>query len=294
MKIDQRSCVWTFLLCVAACHVSMAQEKADDRMASVINSVKSYVEAYNKKDAAAISQHWARNGRAPGNDGEVIEGRENIRKMFEEKFKSMEGNPDLSVTINQISFVTDDVAIEEGSALSGGETTSYTAVHKKEAGVWRLHSIREQADEQAAPVENKLEQLDWLVGEWVDESDEAIVRTSVRWSANKNFLVSNFDVQMPNADPLKGTQIIGYDRSKSCIRAWTFDSSGGLTQSTWKRKGKDWSVKVKRVMPDGNILTATNHIKPKNENEFVWSSTNRKIGDEEQPDMDPVVVHKLK
>ena len=47
------------------------------------------------------------------------------------------------------------------------------------------------------------------MGEWVDESEDASVETTVTWTKNKAFLSYSFKVSTGNVDELEGTQIVG-------------------------------------------------------------------------------------
>ena len=72
---------------------SPASANDDVAQQAVIDSVKSYVEAYNRRDAAAVSQHWSETGTWIGDDGSVVQGRENIQKAFAAIFAEMQADP---------------------------------------------------------------------------------------------------------------------------------------------------------------------------------------------------------
>ena len=264
------------------------------REQQLVDAVHAYVDAYNRRDANAVSQLWAANGEYTNADGQTVVGRVAIRKAIDGQFSSMSKGDLLSVTINRISFVTDDVAVEEGIAELAGESSRYRAVHKQENGQWRLHSIRDSAVSEPEPEKGKLAELEWMVGEWVDQSEQAIVRTSCRWSRNHHFLVSSFRVEMPESRVVEGTQVIGFDASRSRICSWTFDSEGTISQATWQRKGNQWTIHARYTLHDGKKGSATNVYTLKNENQYSWQSRNRRIGTEPQPDLGPVDVVKLK
>ena len=180
---------------------------------AVIATVQSYVDAFNRRDAAAISQYWSESGTYLDDDGNAVTGRENIQKAFEAVFADLTEDQILTVNITQVSFVTGDVAVEEGSAsLIGGKAGNYTAIHKLENGQWKLHSVKEY--ESPAPHSNHghLQSLAWMIGDWVDQSDTATVESSCRWSKNGNFITKNFRVTIPGMDTLEGTQVIGVRR----------------------------------------------------------------------------------
>ena len=261
---------------------------------SIMQSVQSYVNAFNTRSAVGVSNHWATDGEFIDGTGEVIKGRPQIRKVFEKRFKEMPMNSRLSLTVKSISFVTDTVAIEDGIAEFSGELSEYSAVHKLEDKEWRVHSIRETPIDSQTPTSKKLSELEWLVGEWVDVNDDAVVLSSCRWSKNKNFLTCNVSVEVSGRDPVQGTQVIGYDPSKQKIRSWTFDSKGGIVEGIWTRKKNTWLVKTKHVLADGKLATATNVYELQNANQFTWKSSKRKLDGEALPDTKPITVVRLK
>ncbi len=110
--------------------------------------VEAYVDAYNRQDAAAVAALWSEDGVYVSQDtGERIVGREAIAEMFQGLFQGAESST-LTVAIDAIRLVTNDVAIEDGTAeivFAPGdvEKIAYTAVHVKRDGQWFLDSVRE-------------------------------------------------------------------------------------------------------------------------------------------------------
>lgn len=275
------------------CGNTKAQTKSNVYEQAIIDSVASYVDAFNKRDAKTISQHWAGDGEYIDSEGDLIAGRQNIEQAFVTVFKDMPADNQLAVTIKRISFVTKDVAIEEGIADFAGQKTNYSAVHKLQNGKWHLHSIRETEIAPRSSNYGKLKELEWMVGEWVDQSDDAVVRTSCRWSKNQNFLTKSFSVSLPDMDPLDGTQIIGYDASTGQIRSWTFDSDGGFAQGTWSRKANKWTVSSQHTMNDGRKASSTNIFTLVGQNQFSWKSIGRQVDGEFLPNVAPVNVVRI-
>ena len=50
-----------------------------------------------------------------------------------------------------------------------------------------------------------------MIGEWVDESPEALIMTSYRWTGNQCYILSEFKVQVGGRPVMTGTQRIGWD-----------------------------------------------------------------------------------
>ena len=135
-----------------------------------------------------------------------------------------------------------------------------------------------------------LQPLEWLVGEWIDDSEDAIVESTCQWSKNNNFLTVNFRISAPDMETLEGTQVIGYDPSRQRIRSWTFNSDGGFSQGTWTLLNDQWIVHQSSVLPDGQTSMATNVFAPENLNEFRWKSTERNQDGNPQADVDWIKV----
>src|SRR6202012_4961587 len=115
-----------------------------------------------------------------------------------------------------IRFITPEVAAEDGTAtvtVDGGEpsATNYTAIHVKKDGHWMLDSVRESESSAPTATESPLQQVAWLVGEWVDEEPGVKVTYDCRWSKNEAFLISNFTINGAGGVDMQGTQIIGWD-----------------------------------------------------------------------------------
>ena len=67
-----------------------------------------------------------------------------------------------------------------------------------------------------------LSELDWLIGDWVDQGEGATLASSVTWTKNKTFLNYSFKASAPGEEDLEGTQVIGWDPANETIRSWMF------------------------------------------------------------------------
>jgi uncharacterized protein (TIGR02246 family) len=76
-------------------------------------AAKEFVEAFNKKDHAAVSAHWTEKGEYRNQAGIVIKGRAAIAKSYESWFAA-HTNPNLAMTIGSIRFLSPDLAWVEG------------------------------------------------------------------------------------------------------------------------------------------------------------------------------------
>ena len=274
------------------CGICRGQEMSNQEQVS--KAIDSFVEAFNQRDAAAVANHWATDGQRLNADGEMIFGREKIRESMEAVFNQMDPEARLVVEVQRISFVTEDVAIEEGVADFAGERTSYSVVHKKENDGWKIFSVRETLVPEPQSKYEDLKELEWMIGSWVDESAEAVAETKCVWSKNKNFITKMYRVSIPGMDTLEGTQVIGFDASLGKIRSWTFDSDGGFAEGFWTRDGNTWTVKTSQTLSNGQIGSSTNIYQFVNNNEFKWKSIGRQIEGEYMPNVEAITVHRLK
>ena len=291
----------TCSLLVALGSPCLAQEQPAGDDAAIRQRIDEYVAAYNKHDAKAVADLWAEDAVYLNRDtGEPVEGRPAIAAMFEEMFKDGEADQ-LTVSIQSLRQITPDVAIEDGtvelvSAEGKPVETSYTAIHVKKDGQWYLNSVRETdaqpTSESPTAETEELDQLAWMVGEWVDQDEEATVRTRCEWAKNNKFLTSHFNVTAGDQLELEGTQVIGWDPVAQQIRSWVFDSEGGFGEGVWRQEGNQWIVETKSTQSDGSQGSAVNVYTLVDDKTFTWKSTNRQVDGEPQPDVEEVPVYR--
>src|SRR5262249_33005482 len=116
------------------------------------------------------------------------------------------------------------VTMTNGNTNSPGKKVGYLALHAKQKdGTWLLAGVRSKGDTKATPQEH-LQDLAWIIGDWVDESSDSVVKTKTRWSEDKQFILSDFVIQVSGKPALKGTTRIGWDPSTKRFKSWIFDS----------------------------------------------------------------------
>jgi uncharacterized protein (TIGR02246 family) len=257
-------------------------------------TVKSYVEAFNRGDAAAVAAHWSEAAEYTTPDGEKLTGRKAIEASFTKLFGENRG---LKLEVDQpsIRFEEAGVAVEEGVAVVTREgkspaATRYVATHVMEGGAWKLKRVEEAAPSQPPSHHDKLQALDWMVGEWVDRGDGSSLRAVCRWTKNRNFLTRSFQASIGDQIDLEGTQIIGWDPLRETIRSWVFDSDGGFGVGIWTPRKDGWDVKQLQVLADGRQASATNVIRRVDDNTFTWQSIGREIDGQMLPNVEEVTV----
>ena len=165
-----------------------------------------------------------------------------------------------------------------------------SVVVEEETTVVEPAAVNEPAAEVPTAEEPGLEQLDWLVGDWVDEDDQSRVAFSVEWVAKGKFLRRTFAVSDEEGVVMEGTQVLGWDPANKRIRSWTFDTEGGFGEAFWTRDGDRWIAKKTFTLATGEKASALNVITMIDGDSFQWLSLNREVGGELQPNAGPVTI----
>ena len=275
--------------------VSLADEPSADELA-IRQAIQSYSDAFNRHDAGAVAEHWSPTGEFVLPSGSSLRGREEIAKEFTAYFAE---TPDVRVEVAEpsIEFLSPNVAVETGSAVvlfpdQEPVSSEYVAIHMKTPQGWKMDSVREVEAAESSPHNEHLQELDWMIGSWVDESESSDIRvdTVCRWTKNHSFMTRSFKVFVEGRADAEGTQVIGWDPRNETIRSWGFTSEGGFGVGAWSRDGNRWSVSTINVMPDGRKGSFTAIFEKLDDNSFEFSTVGREIEGELMPNIDPVVV----
>jgi uncharacterized protein (TIGR02246 family) len=277
-----------------AVHAQAAEKTFEDTSDenAIRATVESYIAAYNRGDAKAVAAHWSDSGEWISPSGERFQGKRIIEKELTTLFAENKG-VHIEVIRPAIRVVSPDAAVEEGvvRVVRPGEPPSdstYLAIHVKKDGRWKLDTVRETEVPETTAAGSPLQDLAWLVGEWTDESPDAMGSGVVTWTKNKAFLNYSFKVSAPGMDDLEGTQVVGWDPAAGTIRSWMFDSDGGFGEGVWSKKGNSWVVKFSQVLPDGRKASATNIYTLVDGDTFTWKSVGRRLDGEFLPNVDEV------
>ncbi len=270
------------------------QSNADEEQ--IRTSVVAFVEQYNAHKPDALAALFAPDARMVFQDGSEVNGRDEIKATFDEAFFDSP-KVAVSVVVDSINFLTPDVAVEEGSTslFPDGETLTslerYTVLHLKRNGRWLMQSVR-VVEEESLSAYGQLQPLEWLVGEWIDEGRNEVVKAKFHWDENKSFLLEEFQVVREGSVVLKGTQRIGWDPQAKQVRSWIFDSAGGFGEAAWTPTDDGWIVKAKGVRSDGTSASATRTLSREDEDRVIWSATERIDNGEQLPDLAVTMVRK--
>jgi uncharacterized protein (TIGR02246 family) len=253
-----------------------------------------FIKAYNARDAKALGELFTANAEIEDEDGDVTRGRDAIVARFAQIFRDGESGT-LGVTTDSLRFLGTDLAIEDGTAslaTRAGEpprTNRYSVIYARQGGRWLHARIRDEPSDEVSPRE-QLRQLEWMLGEWVNESDDGIVLTTCKWSDNGNFLLREFDVKIEGRIALSGTQRIGWDALRKQFRMWVFDDSGGFAEGLLWRDGDRWVIKGSGVRSDGRAVSFTNVITILGKDRLRWQTFDRTVGGEVIPETDQFQV----
>jgi uncharacterized protein (TIGR02246 family) len=272
-------------------------QREADRLA-IDKITKEMIQAFDKRDAAAIAANWTADGEFIHNDGEPVRGRADIQKGYGEFFKTLTGKPKLEIHSDTLRFPSADMAVkettlrlknEEGEVVASGRQET---VLVREGGKWRIAIVREW--DRDIHLDAKLEDLGWLVGTWQAVSKDREVTITYEWDENKVFLRGQFTVKEGTRIIESGTETIAKDNARGVIRTWLFQSDGAFGSGVWTREGKKWSVDVHGVRPDGEELTATILYIPVDPNTFTWQAVNQTRNDVPVADTQVIKVTKQK
>jgi hypothetical protein len=158
-------------------------------------------------------------------------------------------------------------------------------IYARQGGRWLHARIRDEPEEDV-PAHERLRELEWLLGEWVNESDDEVVYTTCKWSGDGNFLLRDFDVKVEGRIALRGTQRIGWDGQREQFRMWVFDDSGGFAEGLLARDDDRWVVQGSGVRSDGQSVSFTTAVTPLGKDRLRWEILDRTIGGTAVPDTD--------
>ena len=291
---------WTWMLTLTVWSQDIPPPPQADPSASKLAALEKaatlYVEAYNKRDAAALATIFLPEGELNLANGEVISGRDSIKAFYQEIFNRPEKS-EAALEAGAVRFVTPGIAIEDGTlhfTTPSGELTShfYHATRVQQAdGTWLTASVRDEIEDLAPPAE-KLLGLEWMLGDWIVQKEGSTSDLSFNWSSQGPFIEGRALTHDSENEHITSTYRIAWDPRRKGFISWGFDTSGGFSQSDWVKTGDNsWLIRTKGITSDGEVNQATQTLTlDASQQFFTWGTHDQVIADEPQPDQSLKVV----
>lgn len=263
----------------------LAIRKSDDEFAS----------AYGEADAKKAAAFFTADAEYVDENGNVLQGRSAIENSLAAFFKE---HPRCRLALNPeaVRFISPGLAVEDGRTTIHHEKgqqaveCQYTAVLVKVGEKWLRASVRDLASKSRRLHRSELQQLEWLLGQWVDEGDTAVVNYSCKATDNGNYLIRDFSVHIAGQQAIGGTQRIGWDPLTNQFRTWIFDSEGAFSEGLWHRDDDSWVLKTSGVTADGESASSTTIYKLVNEHTMTWQVVDLEIGGVRRPDSEIITL----
>jgi uncharacterized protein (TIGR02246 family) len=265
-----------------------------DEEQGIREAVVAYEEAWNKGDTAAVIALWVPDGQFIDDAGNEYSIKDLVERKISPAIPATEP-PELDVNIKEVQLVTPRVAVVEGTTELMGDTnrtikrTRYSAILVRQDNKWLLANVH-QLEAILIPTSNPLQELQWMLGQWMGTKGDTNIYSRVERSQGGQFITRVFEVSEAGDRKSSGTQIIGWDPRTRQIKSWFFDSDGSLGEGRWEKYDKDWIVSVTGVLRDGRSVAATNVYTPIDQNNILMQSLRVRIGDETKPNTETYIV----
>ena len=256
-------------------------ENADER--AIRKSAETFAAAYNAHDAKAIAQLFARQAEVTDEAGFVLKGREAIEQDFAQTFADFPESK-VEIEVRSVRFLTPNIAVEEGIVRGqpipndAENVSGYIAVQVKVDGQWVIASVSDFEIPVEITAHDHLQELAWLVGDWIEESPDAALKTSCRWDHTGNFLIQDYALHAPGGAYAAGSMRMGWDPLRKQIRSWNFNADGGHSEGFWTRDGDSWIVKSTGVNAKGETISGTTVYRLIDFDTMTWRAYDRIVG----------------
>lgn len=278
--------------------VAMADDAAQALDAGVRAAANAYITAFNARDAAGVAALWAEHGvYVNRGTGDRSVGRAAIQSDLQQTFAE---HPEIRLQLEagEVRMVRPDVAHAEAVATlivpeAEPQSVQVSALYVKTGDTWLLDSVEESPIAVPQSSHDALQPLEWLVGDWQDESEQVASTSTFRWSPNGAFLIRSFSTSLDGETTTEGTQVIGWDPRAEHIRSWTFNSDGSFGEAIWSRAGHDWLIKSTQTLTDGGVAAGTYVVTPLDADTMSVKLIGHEINGEPQPAIEGVRVTRV-
>jgi uncharacterized protein (TIGR02246 family) len=265
-----------------------APAPADAAHTAILKTARDFAAAFNKGDARAVAALWTENAELREASGKTIVGRAAIEKAYKEFFKANPGIQ-VEVLVKSVRFPAKDLAVEEGllrfsrGAKDLPATSAYVAVQIREGSRWKIALSSDSGAGQ-----DRLEDLDWLLGEWSTKVKEDTVKFSFVRDGKKPIIRGTFTRTTPDKKSVSGTVRIALDPETGQIRSWGFEDDGAHSQSLWVCDGKSWILDSRGVLADGTPNAERIVLQRVGRDVITWRAIDRVLGETSLPDSPPM------
>ncbi len=252
------------------------------------------VTAFNKSDTKAILNSFLTDGEIIDEQGVVHAGHEQISILMDSFFKAFP-NASTEAELESVRSVAGIVFADGRRTITTADRKSvsvlrFTSIWKKSDSGYKLVSFRDYAESSSMAPNAALQELQWLIGAWVNEGADARVELTFQWSADTNFILGSYSIKTDDGELLTSTQRIGWDARQGAFRTWTFDVDGGFGEGVWSKSEQGWQIRSTATTPEGTNASATLLFTPVSENRFSITGRQRMLNGEELPDYEITVV----
>jgi uncharacterized protein (TIGR02246 family) len=263
---------------------------------AVLATGAALVKAFNQHDAKAFASTFTVDGEYVDEKGGVYHGGQALETEFVSFF---EANPETSIEVQFLStrsIAPGIIAADGATRFVRAEAERPVAGHcslicTKEGGKWRIASLREvEAASEHVSNHEHVRQLEFMVGDWINEGTGSHVHFNCRWDEGGNFLVRDFAVVFAGQKTMSGTQRIGYDPLTGHLRAWTFDSAGGYADGYLHQDGESWVLQTSGVTAEGHMASGTQVFASGDKHRMTWQALDYVIGGDRVADGPKVTI----
>jgi uncharacterized protein (TIGR02246 family) len=250
---------------------------------------------YATGDAKAIAAMFTEAGEFIDSERVVYSGRKDIEVEFGALFEVIPVRK-MELVVDSVRQVADSVVVEDGHAwIQIGEAATtvsqYCSVLVRDGDQWKIASLRDIKSEYAS-ASDRLSSLDWIIGEWIDESDSGVVEYEFGWSEDNNFILGSYQIRNIEEEDFNGSVRIGWDAANKQFKSWLFDSEGGVSIGYWNPIDEGWIIKNTGTRSDGVVGSSTNYYQLVEDGRVLWKSFDRHVGGEKKPDVEVTLVRK--
>jgi len=274
----------TLLVASRALAQGEAPGKSDETYAAIRQAAGEHREALENADFAAVEQFWTPEADYVDQYGHAFKIRAALEAAKQRLRKEGRiGPPPLRTESLAIRLISPDVGIEDGiieRPAAGGKGSSkgrFCAVWVKRDGKWRIDGIRESAYS-ANNSANHFAGLEWLIGEWTAEGEDAKAEATYSWGSGKKYIQGQIKLTVNGKPPVSITQWIGWDPVREQVRSFEFDTDGGFHEGTWSQDEGAWVVATVGVGPEGKKDEGTRILTPIDERTAQWEAMSQEAG----------------